>query len=88
MPGLRQPLPAIDHTRELAVAICHDTTKLGAEGLQPALLLEAFRLGRISLGLAPSRLAVPVGEHVAGRLGQPLLNARDRSFQAYDVPGL
>jgi hypothetical protein len=80
VPGLRQPLPAINHTRELVVPVCHGTTKLGAQGLQPALLLEAFRLGRISLGssLALARLAVLAGEHVAGGLDQPLLNAGDR----------
>ena len=90
VPGLRQPLPAIDHPRELGVPVCHDTTKLGAEVLQPALLLEAFRLGRISLGsgLALARRAVLAGERVAGRLGQSLLNAGDRRSQADDVPGL
>jgi hypothetical protein len=38
VPGLRQPFPAIDHTREIGVPVCHGTTKLGAEGLQPALI--------------------------------------------------
>jgi hypothetical protein len=78
--GLGQPVTALDHPHPIIGPVGLRPGQLGAQMLQPALLVESLGLGRVALRwlrLLPV-FALLGGESVTGRLGQALLDRGDR----------